>query len=113
MKFTCLTISVFSLSLLSGCAATTSAEFDEHAITINGDGNILAPSATDGGFRKIGGTQRSKEYVDALFNGADHTGGDLLIFVHGGLNSLKNSTDRVNKLIELYKAHQLDTRYPI
>ncbi len=113
MKLIWITLSILGLVLLSGCVATPSTEFTRHAITINGDGNILAPAVDGSGFQKIGDTQRSLEYIDALFDGADHTGGDLLIFVHGGLNSLKNSTDRVNKLIGLYKAHHLDTRYPI
>jgi hypothetical protein len=66
----------------------------------------------------------SDRYIDDLFSGvperiADYgnlarkrTGGEarelgILIFVHGGLNSLASSTCRVNEIIEAYKRHEL------
>ena len=119
MKRITSSLAVLCLVLLSACTSTPIKDFNHHAITINGDGDILSPnnanqgSGASEGFTTLGSDQFGK-YLDELFAAVDSSHkNNILIFVHGGLNTLKNSTDRVNKLIQKYNANQLDSYYPI
>lgn len=123
MKRITASLAVLCLLLLNACTITPVKEFNHHAITINGDGDIRSPNnanqgsgasqqSTDG-FTTLGPDQFGK-YIDELFASVESSHKDnILIFVHGGLNTLKNSTERVNKLIQKYNENQLDSYYPI
>jgi len=124
MKSITTSLAVLCVAVLSACTAKPVAEFNQHAITINGDGDILSPNSANqassasqqsaDGFTTLGPDQSGK-YIDDLFASVESSPhkDNILIFVHGGLNTLKASTDRVNKLIQKYNGNQLDSYYPI
>ena len=123
MKRITASLAVLCLLLISACTSKPVDDFNHHAITISGDGNIRSPNnANQGsapsqknaeGFSILGPDQYGK-YLDDLFANLDASKKDnILIFVHGGLNNLKASTERVNKLIQKYNGNQLNSYYPI
>ncbi|MDQ5986398.1 MAG: hypothetical protein CSYNP_02122 [Syntrophus sp. SKADARSKE-3] len=119
------------------CTSTPIKEFKKHAVVINGEGNILIPRATNNNAN----SQQTKDsrfdilecpsgtdsercafdiYIEALFEAVESRSDkcpiqskDVIIFVHGGLNNLNNSTDRANKLINKYMRGGTCPYYPI
>lgn len=120
MKNTSATLVLTTSIFLGACSvAVPRSDFDRHAMTVSGDGDIRAPSGnaqqaenqTDY-FSKLP-PERFAEYVDRIFKAAeDKKAKRILIFVHGGLNSLKNSTKRVSDLIGKYDNKEMPY-YPI
>lgn len=115
-------IAILCMALLSACTGKPVKGFNYYAITVNGDGDIRSPKNAEQG---NDASQESAEgfstfepgqfkgYINKLFENVETSKPDkILIFVHGGLNNLKKSTDRVNNLINKYTDGEL-SYYPI
>jgi pimeloyl-ACP methyl ester carboxylesterase len=111
-------LALISAVFLGACTgvAVPRPDFDHYAMTVNGDGNILAPrnKAPEDGqtFSEISPDAFSN-YVEGLFKAVEKKEPPrVMLFVHGGLNSLSYSTKRVSDLIEKYENGELPY-YPI
>jgi pimeloyl-ACP methyl ester carboxylesterase len=108
-------LALISSAFLGACGvAVPRADFEHYAMTVNGDGNILAPKsdAPKRTFSEISPDGFSS-YVDDLFKAVEKKDPPrVMLFVHGGLNSLSNSTERVGDLIRKYDSGELPF-YPI
>lgn len=119
--------SMLAMTLLaSGCAVQADRHFADHAIEVNGDGDIvpvMEPSRAERDALPSGPTLKfaapTKDYkdpIERLFGMAGESGKDVLIFVHGGLVSFNDSMERTNQLVQRYDedaATELDNYYPI
>lgn len=107
--------------MLTACVAMPHPKYQQHAILINGDGKLEKPNTVNiGGFAEVEdavvedtcASQNNDHgmYYPEIFNKVEKFLGDatpenpkgILIFVHGGLNTQFNSTQRVNQVIEAY-----------
>lgn len=119
---------VTALSLSAGCSVKPASHFADHAIRINGDGNIVPvieepQSSTSGLLSSTNQPAFASEAVAdyqkqirQIFKGAEAANQNLLIFVHGGLVSFDDSTKRTNELVKRYETDAnslLDGYYPI
>jgi pimeloyl-ACP methyl ester carboxylesterase len=120
-------VSVLAVTLLAaGCAVQPDRHFADHAIEVNGDGDIVPVMEPPRAERDAlpGGpapkfaapTKNYKDPIERLFGRAGESGKDVLIFVHGGLVSFKDSMERTNLLVQRYDEdapRRLDNYYPI
>jgi len=114
-------IALASIAFLAGCATEPLETFKRHAMTITGDGDILAPNAGTELLPSAGSQltplheEQFAAYVDEMFTAVrgDERAKNLLIFVHGGLNTISSSTGRSNALIEAFNRKELGDYYPL
>lgn len=116
--------------LLTACSVAPHKNFDKHAIFIDGDANIVSlndspdpkpkteSTATEFAQSKTKSCEDSnKETLSRFYNMFDAAKrsetNKLLIFVHGGLNLQRTSTERANKLIERYESKSMESYYPM
>jgi hypothetical protein len=118
------------VSALAGCAVQPDKDFADHAIRINGDGKIVpvvpatSPQRTT---KRSWSPESNKKFssspttdyanlIRPIFEKAGESNKPLLIFVHGGLVSFSDSTERTNLLVQRYNSDartRLDDYYPI
>jgi hypothetical protein len=110
----------------SGCAVQADRHFADHAIEVNGDGDIVPikepplaerESLPSGPMLKFATpTKDFRGPIERIFTKAGESGKDVLIFFHGGLVSFNESMERTNLLVARYDDDapgKLDNYYPI
>jgi pimeloyl-ACP methyl ester carboxylesterase len=125
-----LAVLLIIVSLTSGCAVQPDKHFADHAIRVNGDGKIVpvqevsSPQRTTKrswsppSYKKFSSTATTnyRDLIRPIFDKAGESNKPLLIFVHGGLVSFSDSTERTNLLVQRYDGDartKLDDYYPI